>query len=446
MKGGRHQVKYAQIDGRVNVPLSMAVRMNERPPNDPVALKRYVPPANRGDVRVYSQQLLVRNAPGSNDSDPNDGYANDAYDDPTFRVRAELRKADTTKDAPGFTDTLKDMFICGQSVVDFPACLVLPTDPALRYLDVQMNADPFSNGLSTTGEAARTVDIVGGPFGGSNNIEVRGFKDVRAPGQKGDPARVTPAAALRFTNFNLGLKLEADFVAVAATLTYEILGDLVIGLAGHAVNRVRVSHDKLQVQLRSEGGADPHDYARGMTDMEAVRRAAFKLRVLWKTITLFDARCRAVAAADPVHRLLDLRPVRRSARRVHHARLRARDDQDQPAHPRRLRRRARGARDAAGQGRLRLGLHDEHEQADQRGQQCRSVEPEPGAELHRRLSIECRSRIECPRTPRRSPTRRWTSPAGLHGAGRRRQAVRRPQVRRGDDQRAARRRRAGRDR
>ena len=104
------QQNYAQVDGRVNRPLSLAVRLNDGTETN-----------RAGDV-VPPTQLTIRNGPSSN--------GNDAYGTPTFRVRAELKKDKVDLSPPGLAE---NVFTCrGEGYgIEIPAfltvCLIVPT-------------------------------------------------------------------------------------------------------------------------------------------------------------------------------------------------------------------------------------------------------------------------------------------------------------------------------
>ncbi len=277
---GRSQTKYTQIDGRVNVPLSMAVRINDRPPKDQEALKAFVGSMNRARQTVPTTQLSLFNAPSSNHAD--------SYERPTFRVRAELRKGFQGPSDPGVLDSLIDLFVCGGGA-DGPICLVVPDRAQVRYLDVQLNADPASDGAGTTGGAARTVDVVGGPFGAESNVDLRGFREVRPPGDKGPVANITPAAAARLTNFNLGLRADVSAFGLGVEATYEMLGDLILGLAGPSVDRVRLGQNKTSVELKSEDESGP-GVTRALSDLRARQHLQIKAKLLFGSIDLVNLR------------------------------------------------------------------------------------------------------------------------------------------------------------
>lgn len=277
---GRSQTKYTQVDGRINVPMTLAARINERLPEDQEALAGFLGSANRQRDTVPTTQLTVFNAPSSNNAGD--------YAKPTFRVRAELRKPNQAPGDPGFVDSLVDQFVCGGNF-DGPFCLVVPDRAAVRYLDVQMNPDPGSNGQSTTADAARTVDAVGGPFGADSNIDMRGFREVRGPGQKGPVANFTPAVAARLTNFNIGLRADVSAFGLGVEATYEMLGDLVLGAVGPGIDRLRLGHSKTSAHLKSEDATGPA-VSRVLSDLRARQHIQVKAKLLFGSIDLLNLR------------------------------------------------------------------------------------------------------------------------------------------------------------
>ncbi len=278
VKDGRNSASFTQIDGRVNAPLSMAVRLNERKSNDPTKAKKWISPERRDGTAVSPTQISLRNAPSSNNADN--------YGDPTFRVRAQVNDAFQEDSDPGI---IEKIFTCGGDGygVEIPAlftfCALLPVNAESRYLDVQLNADPNKSNSATTSTAgaARRVDANAGPFGAKNDAELKGFTTITG----NTPANITPVAALRLTNFNLGLKIGGGFLGlVGGSTTYEMVGDLVLALAGHANDRTRISSNLATLRLISEGGSDPNDFARVMTDLEAVMHFKITAEALWGLI------------------------------------------------------------------------------------------------------------------------------------------------------------------
>ena len=138
---GSTQQQYAQVNGRVNRPLSMAVRLQESE----------APGRNRSGLLVPKTQLTVRNAPGLGANAPD-------LTDPTFRIRAELRKsapnrrarrrATSTARAPATSPT------SSATSWTSSACYTLKS-PTTRWMDVAVNMAP-PNG----GDPARTIEAV----------------------------------------------------------------------------------------------------------------------------------------------------------------------------------------------------------------------------------------------------------------------------------------------
>ena len=237
------QQNYAQVDGRVNRPLSLAVRLNDGTET------------NRAGDAVPPTQLTIRNGPSSN--------GNDAYGAPTFRVRAELKKDKVDLSPPGLAE---NVFTCrGEGYgIEIPAfltvCLIVPTKSKAHWLDVGLNMDPHSDGQTTTSNPARTVDAVAGPFGGSNDADLRGFSTVNGSGGdvgKGAGAPIVPQAGLRLDNFKIGLKVGVGFFGLfGGSVTYTEEGDLVVGLTGEESERARLNHNLLVMRLA--GGTSAH--------------------------------------------------------------------------------------------------------------------------------------------------------------------------------------------
>ena len=251
---GIPQTSYTQLDGRVNAPLTAALRLNQKhlakPTDDPNSIfDIYKGSENRNRDHVPSTQITLRNEPGSN------GTEN--YGQPTFRLRAELHSGfqsppsgdpDLVDRIEGATD-LGNLFTC-QSQYSFLGCAVIPTNVDERYIDLQVNAQP-----DNSEPPARTIDVVGGPFGGKNNIEMRGFQNVSEAGPKGPAARFTPVAVTRLTNFNFGVGFGLSLGIIGAEVKFISHGDVLLGLAGHQVNDLRLSHKYLGMLAKSAGGA-----------------------------------------------------------------------------------------------------------------------------------------------------------------------------------------------
>jgi len=238
------QQNFAQVDGRVNAPLTMAVRLNDGTVS------------NRAGQAVPPTQLTLRNAPGTNGSDD--------YAQPSFRVRAELKKGHVDQTPPNLAEKI---FTCDGAGygIQIPAlltvCLLVPTQAQAQWLDVALNMDPNSNGNTTTGNPARTVDAVAGPFGGSNDADLRGFAQVNGSGgdvSKGAGAGIVPQAGLRLTNFNIGLKVGAGIGLIGGSATWVEEGDLIVGLTGHQSERARLNHNLLVMRLSGGTEANPN--------------------------------------------------------------------------------------------------------------------------------------------------------------------------------------------
>ncbi len=297
--GSRNQVDFTQVDGRVNVPLSLTLRLNARAPEGEDA-EDFVPSTNRAQQLVPRVQLTIRNAASSNNRDE--------YDKPTFRIRSELRGSPaSTGGGGGIGDALKGFFLCdadGQLLpgnIGLRACVVVPQQASPRYVDVQLNADPFSDGSSSTDPqpgrtgAARTIDVVGGPFGSTNHVELRGWRDVDGSGGpqgKGAPADITPVATVDLRDFNFGFRVGGGIGLLGVEGSWELLGDLALGVAGHAVEQTRIDSTYGTLRLESSGGADPNDFSRVITDLREQERLKVTASVFFGLgrVDLVDAR------------------------------------------------------------------------------------------------------------------------------------------------------------
>ena len=282
----RNQQQYAQVDGRVNKPMSLGVRVNDelKPTRSP-ALIGGDPDA--GHV-VSDVNLSAYNLPGSVN-------AADDFVQPTFRIRSELRPTfdgksyaslalDLRKILSGRKDGLKqlDEYIRTgdmKSFVYLEPAFSLP-DPG--WLDIKLNADPDGPGGQPP---ARTVDAVAGPFGLVNNAELRAFQQVcRVNGcgtgrfNKGDPARFTPQAALRLTDLGAGVKggvSALGLVGIEARLLY--LLDFVLGVSGDQSHRTRVSEFLTALKLADGRFADPGS---GPSRVDVDARAELALQIV----------------------------------------------------------------------------------------------------------------------------------------------------------------------
>ena len=152
------QQNYAQVDGRVNRPLSLARRLNDG--TRPTAPAR---PCRR-------RSSTLRNAPGLQ----RQGRLR----------RAELpraRRAQEGQGRPVAAGPRREVFTCAARATGSRsrrssrcACIV-PTKTEAQVAGRRPEHGPASDGDTTSGNAARTVDAVAGPFGGSNDADLRGF-------------------------------------------------------------------------------------------------------------------------------------------------------------------------------------------------------------------------------------------------------------------------------
>jgi hypothetical protein len=260
---GKKQHSYVQVDGRVNVPLSMALRVNKFDPETGAIVG-----FNRSHDPVSSQQFTVRNAPGLQPGGPTD------YAQPTFRVRAETRspRKDPNEEPSSERKCLevledliglipKDDDVIAEfisTIADVELCLILP-NPDVGWLDVNMNADPDGAGGTPP---ARTVEAVVDK--GSINADLVGYRDIfRTDVSKGTlpRAQFTPQAGAFLEPFNLGVGLGVKVLSIdgvgslaSGNVDLRMNGNVTVHAAGMANQRLRLSNDKAGIQLKSEGG------------------------------------------------------------------------------------------------------------------------------------------------------------------------------------------------
>ena len=226
------QVKYAQVDGRVSEPLSLGIRLNAHENG-----------TARSGASVPATSLALRNAPDR---------AGDDYTQPTFRVRAEIRKKHYVTPRPrAFNCGTEGVGVSG-SVAGFGGslCLLTPS-PELKWMDLVLNFDPDGpNGQ----DPARTIDAVVDPKGAKNDVDIRSFKEVNGSGQtsgKGDDATSSVQAALRLWPFNIGLKVGLGLGIVGGYTTFQNEGDLIVGIRGLANAQTRLAQNIGALRLKS---------------------------------------------------------------------------------------------------------------------------------------------------------------------------------------------------
>ena len=270
----KNQQHFTQIDGRTNRPLSLTLRVNEK-----LVL-------TRSGHLVSGVQLSALNLPGTNDEDD--------FEKPSFRVRSELRPSHTgtsvledlhvsamVKGILGVQEFLESLSAISNS--PFYVSPVLPSAPEAGWLDVKLNADPFSDGDTTSARAARTVDAVAGPFGLINDADLAGFEQVGGSGgfhDKGDPARFTAQAALRLRELDLGIEGGVSLYGlISAGIQLAEVLDLDIGVTGGATERTRLKHviTALQIAAGEHGSVRVDAKARAETAVRVVVRAIFGL-------------------------------------------------------------------------------------------------------------------------------------------------------------------------
>ena len=262
---GDGQSQYFQVDGRVNVPLSLALRMN----NDPMGQAR-------GGITVPSVSMAVNNAPGLAPDAPD-------YSKPTFRVRAELL---AQRPGPplgaGECNGIGYAFGGSGGTAGFGSelCAVLP-DPDPAWVNVALNFDPDGVGLGDP--PARTVDAHVHPRGASNDVELRGFKDVNGsdgPVGKGEVAHMSAQAGLRLDPFDFGIKLGLGLGIIGMYFHHTIEGDMLLDFSAADATRTRMSHrSALGMEMLSEGGPTAVK-----TDWETMTFITLKLELLFGLI------------------------------------------------------------------------------------------------------------------------------------------------------------------
>ena len=273
--GDDKQLSFAQIDGRVNTPLSLQVRLDDN---------QGIPRDRPQTEYIGDTNLAIRNAPGLGDGV-------DDYDEPTFRIRAEMRNG---KHEEGGVNPIVDaLFDCndgdGYGIprlfgfgVSF--CVILPLQVKHRYTDVNLNADPDGPGGDPP---ARTVDAVVAPQGASNQVDMRGFGRVGSTDggpdgiNKGPGAQLTPQAQLRLQDFTIGVRTGAGVGLVGGSISYVENADMVVRADALASERLRVSQNLGHVRLVPRNGD-----ARVNTNLKSVVDLTVTADVLFG---LFDA-------------------------------------------------------------------------------------------------------------------------------------------------------------
>ena len=259
----------------MNTPLSLQVRLDDN---------QGIPRDRPQSEYIGDTNLAIRNAPGLGDGV-------DDYDEPTFRIRAEMRNG---KHEEGGVNPIVDaLFDCndgdGYGIprlfgfgVSF--CVILPLQVKHRYTDVNLNADPDGPGGDPP---ARTVDAVVAPNGASNQVDMRGFGRVGSTDggpdgiNKGPGAQLTPQAQLRLQDFTIGVRTGAGVGLVGGSISYVENADMVVRADALASERLRVSQNLGHVRLVPRNGD-----ARINTNLKSVVDLTVTADVLFG---LFDA-------------------------------------------------------------------------------------------------------------------------------------------------------------
>ncbi len=290
----QNQQRYFQVDGRINRPLSFSVRLNSP------QLQQ-----SRSGLPVSNVTMAAYNLPAR----PDVGSSTL----PSFRIRSELRMDYTGKEydvqrAKALYDTFKDGFSHAGVLADilsgaadfnvgFDGGVITPKDIKLGWIDAKFNADPQSNGRETTANAARTVDVVAGPFGWQNDVELRGFRDVNdtlledtdAGGLedvgKGLPAPVTLQAAARVQNIDIGYRVGLSAAGIlGAYIGLAERLDAEIGVTAAETTRLRMAN--LATALSTRTSADRQvDF--GSNNTSQLRIQGF-VQILWTLHKVLD--------------------------------------------------------------------------------------------------------------------------------------------------------------
>jgi hypothetical protein len=227
------QQKFVQVDGRVNHPLSLTMRINE-----PDEYNRYG--GNRDGDTVPGKQFTVRNAPcaGRPACGP---YAGESFAKPSFRIRAEVLSARPKKK----DDRCQGVDEWGAGF-GFTACLILP-QPDTRWMNVDLNQ-------SVSGDPARTVEAVADSKDG--NFDLKAFRNVN---DKGTAAKFSPQAQLLLDPLEVGFRAGIGIGLVGAKTEMSMTSNLLVGAKGLANEQLRISQAGLAVRLKSEGGRSEID-------------------------------------------------------------------------------------------------------------------------------------------------------------------------------------------
>ncbi len=247
----KRQQLFAQVDGRVNHPLDLTVRLLE---NDQDGAKG----ENRHGEVVPNQQITARNVPcaGRPACAP---YAGESFALPSFRLRAEvLGEGEVPK-------RRCEQGITPEDNLGFTACLI-QVDPVTRWMNVDVNARP-----SPARDPARSIEAVADTM--EQRFDLRGFRNVN---DKSVPALFTPQASLRLSDMEVGLKLGigAPGGLAAASTELSMFGDLIPHITGYATSQSKIGVKATAIHATSVG--DPSLPGSGRTEVATDLRGYFR--------------------------------------------------------------------------------------------------------------------------------------------------------------------------
>ncbi len=262
---GLKQHKFVQVDGRVNHPLNLAMRIYESDPKGRGG-------TNRSGQLVPGKQFSMRNAPcaGRPACGPYAGQPLKDPNQPSFRVRAEVLRGEV-KPAPARPDCK------GIPGLDNPgtgvwACVITPS-PDTTWMNLDANFDPPG-----AGDPARVIEAVADQA--DKQFDLRAFRNFN---EKTTVARFTPQAALRQFPFDVTARIGASAIIVGVDVSLSMRGDLIVKALGLGNTATRLSQGMTALRLKSEGGT-----TRITTDLRGHFEAALTetINLLFGTISL----------------------------------------------------------------------------------------------------------------------------------------------------------------
>ena len=240
--------RYMQIDATSDKKLNLGLRLN-----DAGAMGS----TRNGTRKVSGMALALRNAPATAD-----------LSRPGFRARVQMSSPEVDPppednhgcEGEGFNDGYTKDHGAGLAF-----CVITP-NPELMWLDAGLNAQP-----DASNPPARTIDALvvrGGPerldgqpdqtADGATiaDAELRGFENVLdgTSGEDRTPAKFTAQVGARLRPFNLGLEHGIGVGLIGHYSRYRVNGDLIVGLDGTNVTRMRPNVDAGPARLQSQGG------------------------------------------------------------------------------------------------------------------------------------------------------------------------------------------------